>query len=127
MFDSIKAMSAMASLMKNKEAVGEAFQRVMRELETRTVTVEGAKQADGSPGIVVVASGKLEIVSVTLAPALLAASQDDAGRAKLQQLIAGASNAALKRAKELLMGEVAREAKALGLPEMPGLDKLLSS
>lgn len=125
MFDSLKAMGAMAALMKNKEAVVEAFQRVQRELAERTVTVEGARQADGSAGIVVVASGKLEIVSVTVAPALVAAAQDDAGRARLQTLVSGACNAALKRAKEVMMQEVSREAQALGLPEMPGLDKLL--
>jgi DNA-binding protein YbaB len=127
MFDSLKAMGAMAALVKNKEAVAEAFARVLRELESRTVTVEGARQPDGTPGIVVIASGKLEIVSITLAPALLAASGDEPGRARLQQLISGATNAALKRAKELLMGEISREAKALGLPEMPGLETLLGN
>ena len=127
MFDSLKAMGAMAALLKNKEAVAEAFGRVLRELDSRTVTVEGARQPDGTPGIVVIASGKLDIVSITLSPALLAASQDEPGRARVQQLISGATNAALKRAKELLMGEVSREAKALGLPELPGLETLLGN
>jgi DNA-binding protein YbaB len=127
MFDSLKAMGAMASLMKNKEAVAEAFSRVMHDLDTRTVTVEGARGADGTPGVVVVASGKLEIVRVTLSPELLAQSQDDAGRARLEGLVAGACNAAMKRAKEVMMTEVQREARALGLPDMPGLEKLLES
>lgn len=127
MFDSLKAMGAMASLVKNKEAVAEAFVRVRDELGNRKITVEGAKQSDGTPGITVIASGKMEIVSISVAPALLASAQDAAGKAKLEGLIAGAVNVALKRAKEVIAQEVSVEAKKLGLPEMPGLDKLMGS
>jgi len=126
MFDSLKAMGALAGLMKNKEALAHAFTRVRAELGTRTVTVEGARLPDGAPGISVVASGELEIVSVTLAPALLAqAAQDEAGRARVQELIARACNAALARAKGVIAEEVSKESKAMGLPDMPGLSELL--
>lgn len=126
MFDSLKAMGALAGVMKNKEALAQAFSRVRTELATRTVTVEGARLPDGTPGVSVVASGELEIVSVVIAPGLLAqASNDETARARVQELVARACNAALARAKGVIAEEVSKESKALGLPDMPGLGELL--
>jgi DNA-binding protein YbaB len=119
-------MGAVAGLMKNKEAVAQAVGRVRGELATRTVTVEGARGADGVAGICVVASGELEIVSVRVAPGLLAeAAGDEGARARLEGLLARACNAALARAKGVIAEEVSKESRALGLPEIPGLDGLL--
>ena len=125
MFDSIKAMGALAGLMKNKVAVAAALERLRVELAARRITVEGAKQGDGSPGITVVVSGKMEVISIAVAPALLAAAQEEAGRARLQGLVAGAVNAALKRAKEVVAQEMRAEAQKLGLPDIPGLGDML--
>lgn len=127
MFDSLKAMGALAQIMKNKEAIAASMAKVQAELAERLITVEGAKQPDGSIGITAVANGKLQMVSITISPALLATAVDEPSRAKLGALVTGATNAALKRAKEVAAEEIAKEAKALGLPDMPGLEKMLGA
>lgn len=127
MFDSLKAMGALAQIMKNKEAIAASMAKVQAELAERLITVEGAKQPDGTPGITAIANGKLQMVSITISPALLATAVDEPSRAKLGALVTGATNAALKRAKEVAAEEIAKEAKALGLPDMPGLEKMLGA
>lgn len=127
MFDSLKAMGALAQIMKNKEAIAASMAKVQAELAERLITVEGAKQPDGTPGITAIANGKLQMVSITINPALLATAVDEPSRAKLGALVTGATNAALKRAKEVAAEEIAKEAKALGLPDMPGLEKMLGA
>ena len=127
MFDSLKAMGALAQIMKSKEAIAASMAKVQAELAERLITVEGAKQPYGSPGITAVANGKLQMVSITISPALLATAVDEPSRAKLGALVTGATNAALKRAKEVAAEEIAKEAKALGLPDMPGLEKMLGA
>ncbi|MFT3687099.1 MAG: YbaB/EbfC family nucleoid-associated protein [Phycisphaerales bacterium] len=125
MFDSLKAMSALAGIMKNKEAIAQSMAKVQAELAERLITVEGARQADGLPGITAVANGQLQMVSITISPTLLATAIDEPSRARLGALVTGAVNAALKRAKEVAAEEISKEAKALGLPDMPGLEKML--
>lgn len=127
MFDSLKAMGALTQIMKNKEAIAASFAKVQAELAERLITVEGAKQADGLPGVTVVVTGKLTIVSTSISPALLATAIDEPSRAKLGAIVAAATNAALNRAKEIAAEEIAKEAKALGLPEMPGLGAMLGA
>jgi DNA-binding protein YbaB len=127
MFDSLKAMGALTQLMKNKDAIAASFAKVQAELAERLVTVEGAKQADGLPGVTVVVTCKLTVVSTSISPALLATAIDEPSRAKLGAIVSAATNAALKRAKEIAAEEIAKEAKALGLPEMPGLEKMLGA
>ena len=127
MFDSLKAMGALTQLMKNKEAIAASFAKVQAELGERLITVEGAKQADGLPGVTVVVTGKLQVVSTSISPALLATAVDEPSRARLGAIVSAATNAALKRAKEVAAEEIAKEAKALGLPDMPGLEKMLGA
>lgn len=127
MFDSLKAMGALTQLMKNKDAIAASMAKVQAELADRHITVEGAKQADGLPGVTVVVTGKLQIVSTTISPSLLATATDEPSRARLGAIVSAATNAALKRAKEIAAEEIAKEAKALGLPDMPGLEKMLGA
>ncbi len=127
MFDSLKAMGALTQIMKNKEAIAASFAKVQAELAERLITVEGARQADGLPGVTIVVTGKLTIVSTSISPALLATATDEPSRAKLGAIVAAATNAALNRAKEIAAEEIAKEAKALGLPDMPGLEKMLGA
>ncbi|HYC99941.1 MAG TPA: YbaB/EbfC family nucleoid-associated protein, partial [Phycisphaerales bacterium] len=78
-------------------------------------------------GVTVVVTGKLQIVSTTISPSLLATATDEPSRARLGAIVSAATNAALKRAKEIAAEEIAKEAKALGLPDMPGLEKMLGA
>lgn len=125
MFDSLKAMSAVASLLKNKDALAASFTRVTGELDQRIITVEGAKAADGKPGITVVVTGTLKVLSVHVHPALIASASDDAGRERLGKLITHGVNAALDRAKQVIAQAATTEAKAMGLPELPGIKEFL--
>jgi DNA-binding protein YbaB len=126
MFDNLKMMGAMASLLKNKEQLQQAMLRVQQELAERVITVEGAKRGDGTPRLRVQASGTMEIRGVHIEPDLLAEmAQRPDGSAQLGMLIGAASNAALKRAREVMVETIRTEAKELGLPEIPGLEKLL--
>lgn len=124
MFDNLKAMGAIASLMKNKEKIAEAMQRVQRNLEERRITVNSP---DNSVQVVMTAKTKLE--AITFSPeALTAAASDPFAKAKLERTIIGAMAAAQARAVEIVKQEVDREAKELGIPELAdsaGLSKLL--
>lgn len=121
MFGSLKNLGAMASLMGKKEQIAEAFKRVQGELEQRQITVNAP---DGS--VSVIANGHMKILSVNVSPeALAAAATDPAMAESLNRVLAGAYNAAAKRVKEVAAEMIKREADALGLPDVPGLDKLL--
>lgn len=121
MFDSLKGMGQMAALLKNKEALAEAGKRIQATLEERRVT---ADLPDKSVGITI--TGKLKVVAVRVDPALVAsAAGDPAVHERLERLLVGAFNAASARAQEIARDEIQKEAAALGLDKLPGLDKIL--
>lgn len=125
MFDSLKAMGAIAGLMKNKDALKAAGERI----QTRLAELRASGQAGGS-AVRVIADGRMRIIEVNLDPALArhavgADGPADAGIADLAgSLIAEAVNEAIRQAQIMAHREMQREAQALGLPDMPGLDKL---
>lgn len=128
MFDSLKAMGAVANLMKNKDAIQKGMADVQVRLAERRITVEGAKDAAGNPGIAVIITGKMQVTEVRLSDSIAAAAVRDAeGRAQVERLIVGAVNAALLRCKEVAAEEIGAEAQKLGLGDMAGLDKLLGA
>lgn len=128
MFDSFKAMGAVANLMKNKDAIQQGMKDVQARLEQRKITVEGAKDATGAAGIAVVMSGKMQVLEIRVSEALAAtAARDAEGKAQVERLLVGAVNAALLRCKEVAAEEIGAEAQKLGLGEMPGLEKLLGA
>jgi len=102
-----------ADLMKSAGQLREGVARATEALGR--LRVEGAA---GDGAVVVSANGKMELISVRLAPTLLAAGDADA----LEALVLEAANAALGRARD----EAARAASQLagGLP-IPGLSNLL--
>lgn len=120
MFDGLKAMGALAGLMKNKDALKEAGARIKARLA-------GLRASGGSGGGVVraVVSGDMKVVSVTLEPAALAGLSDASSRALVESLIAEAVNNAMDIAKAMAQRELEKEAEALGLPNMPGMEGLL--
>ena len=120
MFDQLKNLKQIAGLMGNAGELKEKFEAMQRELESKTA------EADAGAGAVrVVANGKLQIVSVTLDPAMTAALLGDGGdedRAMIQELIVSATNAALAKAQELIRDEMTQ---ATGGMNFPGLDQLM--
>ncbi len=114
MFDNLKMMGAVASLMKNKDKIAAAMKRVQTNLEDRRITVNAP---DSSVQVVMNAKSKIE--SITFAPeSLAAAASDPIAKERLERTLIGAISAAQARVVEILKSEVDREAKDLGIPEL---------
>jgi len=113
MFDQMRAMGAIASLMKDRQKLSEAAARVKDRLEA--ARVEGSA---GGNAITVTVAGTLRVIDVHIEPAMAAAfSADDQSRTMAQELIAEATNDAMAAAQALAREIIAEEAKELGLPE----------
>jgi DNA-binding protein YbaB len=117
MFDQLKAMSAIAGLMKNKDAIAGAAARVQDELARRTITVESPDKS-----ISVQVSGKLEVQTISLNPKVVqdAAAGGPAVHSQLEQLVQRAVNIALSKAKDAIAEEISKEAEKLGLGNIAG-------
>jgi len=120
MFEQLKMAGALAGLMKNKEGLKAAGERIRSRL--REVRAAGAS---GGGAVRVTATGELRIESILIEPALAAGLAEPASRAYAEQLIAEAVNNALDQAKAIAQREASKEAEALGLPGMDGLAGML--
>jgi DNA-binding protein YbaB len=120
MFEQLKMAGALAGLMKNKEGLKAAGERIRSRL--REMRAGGAA---GGGAVRATATGELRIESIQIEPALAAGLADPASRAYAEQLITEAVNNALDQAKAIAQREAAKEAEALGLPGMDGLAGML--
>ena len=94
----------------------------MEEVKGRLgeITVEAQT---GGGAVTATANGLLKVVAVAVEPALLAGlvdTEDPDDRAMAQDLIVGAVNAALEKARQRAEEEFAAAASELGLPIPPG-------
>lgn len=120
MLDALKAAGALAGIMKNKEALKAAGDRVKQRL----ADMRCAGSAGG--GVVrVTVSGDMRVVEVHIEPAAVSAMGDPGHRALVQGFIAEATNDALDRAKQSAQYELQREAQAMGLGDLAGLSGLM--
>jgi len=119
MFDQLKAMGAVAGLLKDKERLRAMTEQFKDKMERTRVT-----GAAGGGAVRVTISGKLRVTDVEVMPALLGGAEDS-GRVQLQNLILEATNDALERVQALIQEEATRRMQELGLPDMPGLGNLL--
>lgn len=116
MFDKLKTMGALAGLLKDKDRLRAAGERIKARAES--IRAEG--QAGGG-AVRAAASGKLMIVSIEIAPALAAGmAADERTRGLAGSMIAEAVNGALAGAQQQIQEEIRREAKDLGLDDLPG-------
>lgn len=116
MFDKLKALGAVASLMKDKDRLRESGDRV--KARAAAIRAEGR---GGQGAVRVIASGHLRVVSIEVAPALVAGMvADDRTRELAGSLIAEAVNDALALAQRQVQEELRREAQALGLGDLSG-------
>ncbi len=122
MFDKLKAMGAVTSLLKNQDALRDAAARVRATLEQAVVTGQA-----GSGAARATVTGTMRVQSVELSPALAGGmAGDDRTRRLASSLIADAVNDALAQAQVLLKNSIDAEAKALGLEGMlPDLSQLM--
>lgn len=118
MFDALKAAGAVAGLLKNREAIGEAAGRVQASLQAKRI--EGRA---GAGAVTVTLNGKMQTVGVKIDAMVFTATNDDA-RHTLEQLLVQAFNEASTKAQAVIAEEIKRETQALGLPQIPGLDAL---
>lgn len=114
MFDKLKAMGAIAGLMKNQDKLKDSFAKVRVQMEQVRVTGTA-----GGGAATAIASGQMRVISVELSPALLAGmTADNRTRDLAAGLIAEAVNDALSQAQSKLREAVDRESRELGLPEL---------
>ncbi|MCX5661782.1 MAG: YbaB/EbfC family nucleoid-associated protein [Planctomycetota bacterium] len=125
MFDNLKNLGA---LMTQAREMKQRMEQIQAELAGKTV------EADSGAGAVrVVMNGKFEVLSIRLDRAVLAsllapsggggaaaASADD--QRMVEDLIAAAVNAAMRKAQELAAAEMG---KVTGGMNLPGLEKLM--
>ncbi len=122
MFDKLKTMQALGSLMKNKEQLAEAGERIKSKMEAMRVDGEA-----GGGACRAIVNGKMKLIDLTLDPALLAGmAVDEKTRDLATALIKDAINDATKNAQERVQELIAKEAAELGLGELaPQLGGLL--
>jgi hypothetical protein len=120
MFDQLKNLKNIASLMGNASELREKFQQLQDELAQKRIEAQA-----GAGAVRVVVNGKFELVSVHLDPPLitaLAGQGSDADKEMIEELIVSATNEALRRAQTVAREELAR---LTGGMNIPGLDNLL--
>jgi DNA-binding protein YbaB len=111
MFDKLKAMGAAASLLRDRDRLKAAGERLKRG----AVDVRATGEAGGG-AVRVTANGRLRIVAIDMTPALIAGmAADERTRRLAGSLIADAVNDALDKAQEQMQAQIAREAEDLGL------------
>jgi len=110
--DNMRAMGALAALLKDRGKLEERA-RLLKE-ELADLRAEG--QAGGG-AVRVVATGDMRVHSVHVEPAVLAGmAADERSASMAQDLIAQATNDALSRAQSAARDTIARHAADMGLP-----------
>ncbi|MBL4809454.1 MAG: YbaB/EbfC family nucleoid-associated protein [Phycisphaerales bacterium] len=121
MLDKLKAMQALGSLMKNKDQLAEAGERIKSKMDA--MQIEGEAGGGACRAIV---NGKMKLLDLTLDPALLAGmAVDEKTRELATTLIKDAINDATENAQKQVQALITREADELGLgdlaPQLTGL------
>ena len=123
MLDQFKMMGQLAGLMKDKDRLQRTIDDVRSKLELSRVSGEA-----GGGAVRVTMSGKGVVLQVELEPNLAAGmGADEQSRSMAEDLIAEATNDALRQVQELLRKEAAAAAEELGLADLPGADRLLGA
>ncbi len=114
MFDKLKAVQAMGSLMKNKEQLAEAGERIKAKIDAMRVDGEA-----GGGACRAVVNGKMKLLDLTLDPALLAGmAVDEKTRDLATALIKDAINDATEKAQVQVQMLISKEAEELGLGDL---------
>ncbi len=122
MLDKMKAMGAMAALLKDKDKLRDAGERVKQRAEQTFADGEA-----GGGAVRATSNGRMELISIELSPAILPSLQDETSRDMAQGLIVEAVNASIKAAQARMQEIVQEEAGELGLGDIAGdLGKLIS-
>jgi DNA-binding protein YbaB len=121
MFDQLKSAGALMGLLKNKEKLREAGERVRAKMEATRVIGEA-----GGGAARAIVTGSMRVLEVELTPGLIMGmNADEKTRALAGSLIAEAVNEGLRRAQLAMKEAMDEEARAMGLDGLPGLENLL--
>lgn len=118
MFDGLKSLSMLPTLMKEMPRLKAEMEAVRGRLIDIRVTAE-----TGGGAVRVTASGDMRVCAVELDPSMMTGLVDPAladDRMIAEDLIAGAVNAALEKARAAAEQEFSQAAAGLGLPLPPG-------
>jgi len=116
MFENLKAMGAMAALLKDKDRLKSAGDRIKDAAAATRATGEG-----GAGAVRVTVDGKMRVLAVELQPALVSGmAADDRTRELAGSLIAEACNNAMAAAQMKMKVVLEKESSALGLPGLGG-------
>ncbi len=125
MFDSLKGMAGLAGLLKDLPRIKAKMEQVKQRLGQQTVSAQ-----TGGGAVQVTANGLLRVVSLELDQSLLRGLVDPANpddRALAEDLIVGAVNTALEKAREMAQQQMVAAADELGVPVPPGtIERLMS-
>lgn len=106
------AAKGIGDIMRQAQKLQTQMAKVQEEMAEKTV--EGSS---GGGMVTVIASGKLEVVGVTIDPEVI--DPDDIEM--LQDLVVAAVNDALRKAQEMVSGEMGKLTGGLGI-NIPGLN-----
>ncbi|MCI0363780.1 MAG: YbaB/EbfC family nucleoid-associated protein [Phycisphaerales bacterium] len=117
MFETIKGMAGMANLMKDLPKLKARMEKMKEDLGRISVQAE-----TGGGAVRVTANGQLRITALHVDQAMIAAlvegsNPDD--QAMAEDLIVGAVNAALEKARQRAEQELAGAAQEMNLPISP--------
>ncbi len=118
MFDSLKGMAGLAGLLKDLPRIKAKMEQVKQRLGEQTVSAQ-----TGGGAVQVTANGLMRVVSLELDQSLLRGLVDPANpddRALAEDLIVGAVNSALEKAREMAQQQMVAAADELGVPVPPG-------
>ncbi len=118
MFENLKGMAGLAGLMKDLPKIKAKMDEIKNRLGEMTVSAE-----TGGGAVQVTANGLLRVVSINLDQSLIIGLVDPRNpddRVVAEDLIVGAVNAALGKAREVAEREMAAAAGEMGLPLPPG-------
>ncbi len=113
--NNFKMMGVLAGLMKNKDGLRDAGERI----QEKAAGLRSIGQAGGG-AVRAEVDGKMTVLSIEIEPALASGlAADDGSRAMAQDLIVEAVNDAMAKSQMAMRDVVVQEAKDLGLPELP--------
>ncbi len=118
MFDNLKGMAGLAGLLKDLPRIKAKMEQVKQRLGEQTVSAK-----TGGGAVQVTANGLMRVVSLELDQSLLRGLVDPANpddRALAEDLIVGAVNTALGKAREMAQQQMVAAADELGVPVPPG-------
>lgn len=118
MFDGLKNIAGMASMMKDLPKMQARLEQVKQELANIRVEAE-----TGGGAVRVAATADMKLESVRIDPSLMStlvdpASEEDHRMA--EELITGALNTAMERARDAAQKHLSAAAGEMGLPVPPG-------